>query len=63
MIDTARKDPVALGEGRPWWYRWLQIWRSYRRNRTAVFGLGIVISFTVLTILAPPVRPLRPHLP
>ena len=63
MIDTARRDVSAIGEGRPWWYRWLQIWRSYRRNRTAVFGLGIVISFTVLTILAPLYAPYDPTFP
>ena len=63
MIDTARRDPVALGEGRPWWYRWLQIWRSYRRNRTAVFGLAVVVSFTVLTIAAPLYAPYDPTFP
>ncbi len=63
MTVTARRSAPALEEARPWWYRWLQIWRSYVRNRTAVFGLAVVLGFTILTIAAPLYAPYDPTFP
>jgi peptide/nickel transport system permease protein len=63
MTDRGRRGASAIERTRPWWYRWLLIWRSYRRNRTAVVGLGIVVSFTVMTILAPLYVPHDPDFP
>lgn len=37
-----------------------EFWKKYRRNRAAVFGLGLVVFFMVLAILSPLIAPFRP---
>ena len=41
--------------------RWLEFWHRYKRNRSAVFGLFLIIIFFVLGVLARLIAPYDPH--
>lgn len=40
----------------------LNVWKHFRRNRLAVFGLGIVIFFVLVGVFAPALAPYHPEL-
>lgn len=58
---TAEPLQVPLPHKRSVYKRWLGFWRRYKRNRAAVFGLFIVITFFVLGASAPLIAPFDPH--
>jgi peptide/nickel transport system permease protein len=42
---------------------WRSIWRRFRRDRSAVLGLAVMITIVIVTLLAPLLAPFSPNAP